>query len=438
MTSKAKATNNKKNARPSKEVKIMLKLNCSGRRIALTNPVDASSATLEDVLKLIAEQERDTPINSVLESSAYEDSNLIFIRTSIPKSQWRSTTLSQIGIENGGNALLSLNVGLTTNCNDTNGTTTVSSSNNESALSMLGISKQSSSSLEHADPERKMPSNSSLGVEQQAKKKEAIDVDASTPVEPVSTYTPRTAVEQILSSNFDADCKECCMALLKIVNNLISKPKEAKFRKINIQNTAFSQKVATKRGGIDFLCTIGFRPLHEFGVQYLVLDPQNESRHTILEAQDVLLTAASELGFSTTELPRVKPPSTIPVTESVRPVKFDIYRGQMFNTAAAAVGADPTTIAPDGDVYVSKIDRELKSLIAKTKVLEREMASKELDRGIVAYLPVSTVHEDHELVMEHGTSGKGDGALLSSRAKRILEESQKRDSGGFTTKAMRK
>lgn len=182
---------------------------------------------------------------------------------------------------------------------------------------------------------------------------------------------------------------------------------------------------------------IGFFPLHEFGVQYLVLDPQNEFLHTILEAQDALLTATAELGVSTAELPRVKPPS-IPVTESVRPVKFDIYRGQMFNIAAAAAGADPTTIAPDGDVYVSKIDRELKSLIAKTKKLESEMTSKELDRGIVAYLPVYTVNEDNLMVaLEQGPSGKGDGALLSSRAKRIFEESQKRESGGFTTKAMR-
>jgi len=411
MSSKAKVMSNNskkgKNTRPSKEVKIMLKLNCSGRRIALTNPVDASSATLEDVLKLVAEQETDTPISAVLKSSAYEDSNLIFIRTSIPKSQWSSTTLSQIG------------------------------TNNESALSTPGIPAHSSSSLVHADPERKVPNNSNLGVEQM-KKKEAVDVEVVASVEPVTAYTPRTAVEQILSSNFDIDCKECCTALLKIVNNIISKPKEAKYRKINIQNTAFNQKVATKKGGLDFLHAIGFLPLHEFGVQYLVLDPQNEFLHTILEAQDALLTAAAELGVSTAELPRVKPPS-IPVTESVRPVKFDIYRGQMFNIAAAAAGADPTTIAPDGDVYVSKIDRELKSLIAKTKKLESEMTSKELDRGIVAYLPVYTVNEDNLMVaLEQGPSGKGDGALLSSRAKRIFEESQKRESGGFTTKAMRK
>jgi len=447
MSSKAKVMSNNskkgKNTRPRKEVKIMLKLNCSGRRIALTDPVDASSATLEDVLKLVAEQETDTPISAVLKSSAYEDSNLIFIRTSIPKSQWSSTTLSQIGIENGGNALLTLNIGLTaTNQNDsstidTNATTTISSTNNESALSRPGIPAHSSSSLVHADPERKVPNNSSLGVEQM-KKKEAVDVEVVASVEPVTAYTPRTAVEQILSSNFDIDCKECCTALLKIVNNIISKPKEAKYRKINIQNTAFNQKVATKKGGLDFLHAIGFLPLHEFGVQYLVLDPQNEFLHTILEAQDALLTAAAELGVSTAELPRVKPPS-IPVTESVRPVKFDIYRGQMFNIAAAAAGADPTTIAPDGDVYVSKIDRELKSLIAKTKKLESEMTSKELDRGIVAYLPVYTVNEDNLMVaLEQVPSGKGDGALLSSRAKRIFEESQKRESGGFTTKAMRK
>jgi hypothetical protein len=448
MSSKAKVMSNNskkgKNARPSKEVKIMLKLNCSGRRIALTNPVDASSATLEDVLQLVAEQETDTPISAVLKSSAYEDSNLIFIRTSIPKSQWCSTTLSQIGIENGGNALLTLNIVLTsTNKNDsstidTNVTTTISSTtNNESALSIPGIPTHASSSLVHADPERKVPHNSSLGVEQ-SKKKEAVDREVVESVEPVTAYTPRTAVEQILSSNFDVDCTECCTALLRIVNNIISKPKEAKYRKINIQNTAFNQKVATKRGGLDFLHAIGFLPLYEFGVQYLVLDPQNEFLHTILEAQDALLTAAAELGVSTAELPRVKPPS-IPVAESVRPIKFDIYRGQMFNIAAAAAGADPTTIAPDGDVYVSKIDRELKSLIAKTKMLESEMTSKELDRGIVAYLPIYTVNEDNStVVLEQGPSSKGDGALLSSRAKRIFEESQKRESGGFTTKAMRK
>lgn len=434
--------NAKKNARPSKEVKIMLKLNWSGRRIALSHPVDASSITLEAVLKLVAEQEKDTPIPTILSSSAYEDSSLIYVRTSTPKSQWHSTTLNQLGIENGGSALLTLNVGCTNNGNSTaNLATTVSNTIREALPSKPAPSKSSHSAapLKKTDVEHKVPKdNGVIGKESMKPTHRAAGMVVDSTERTSIQLTPRAAVEKILSKNFDVDSKACCMALLKIVNNIVSKPDEAKYRKINIRNNAFDQKVASKQGGLDFLHVIGFNLQYDSGTEYLVLDPQNESQKTMLEAQDVLLEAAVDLGFSPTELPRVSPPSRPMKATTLNPANFDVYRGQMFNVAAAAAGADPTTIAPDGNVYVSKIDRELNSLIAKTKQLEEEMASKELDRGIVALLPANAVNDDSVVIVEEGASGKGDGALLSSRAKRILEESQKRESGGFTTKAMRK
>jgi hypothetical protein len=55
---------------------------------------------------------------------------------------------------------------------------------------------------------------------------------------------------------------------------------------------------------------------------YLVLDPQNESQKTMLEAQDVLLEAAVDLGFSPTELPRVAPPSRPMKATTLNPAKL--------------------------------------------------------------------------------------------------------------------
>lgn len=426
--------NAKKNVvRPSKDVKIMLKLNWSGRRIALLNPVDASATTLDEVLNLVSIQETDTPIPTIL-SSGNEDASLLYLRSCIPKSQWKVTTLNQLGIENGGSALLTLNL---TMPNDS--TATMASTNAFTAATPPAPqpSTQSAAIVKNIDKG---------GATVKAMPKKTVSNDA-TPIqistayeEPISQLTPLKAIEQLLSHNFDVDSKECCLALLKIVNNLLSKPDEPKFRSINVRNSAFNQKVVGKSGGLEFLYAIGFSRRIDSSGEYLILKPQDESQSTLAKARQELHQAATDLGVSIAELPQLTIPTrqTAAARPQPPPLDFDVYRGQMFSIAAAAVGADPTTIAPDGNSYVSKIDRELNILTAKTKQLEEEIQSKKMDREIVALLPVQSVSDESLFALDEGLSVKGDGALLSARVKRMVEETQKRETVGFTTKAMRK
>jgi len=411
----------------------MLKLNWSGRRIALLNPVDASSTTLDEVLNLVSIQETDTPIPTIL-SSGYEDATLLYLRSCIPKGQWKVTTLNQLGIENGGSALLTLNL---TVPNDS--TATMASTSTFTAATPPPApqpSTQSAAVVKNID----MVRDTVKAMPKKAVSNEATPMQISTAYEePISQLTSRKAIEQLLSNNFDVDSKECCLALLKIVNNLLSRPDEPKFRSINVRNSAFNQKVVGKSGGLEFLYAIGFSLRNDSVGEYLILEAQDESQSTLEKARQELHQAATDLGISITELPQITIPTrqTTAARPQPPPLDFDVYRGQMFSIAAAAVGADPTTVAPDGNSYVSKIDRELNTLTAKTKQLEEEMQSKKMDREIVALLPVQSVSDESLLALDEGLSVKGDGALLSARVKRMVEETQKRESVGFTTKAMR-
>lgn len=271
------------------------------------------------------------------------------------------------------------------------------------------------------------------------------------------TQTPDQAWSQILEKNFDATTKDCLTTLLKIIDNLLSRPNDPKVRSIRCANAAFEKKVGRCHGAYDFLYSLGFVPkfpaiLGGMGEssaipEILELTPENESREILFNARKVLVRSATmDLGIDVEDLPpmpkdppvvALAPPSA--ASSSSTSGGFNIYRTHSHNVQSAAVGApDPYNSASS----VSLTERQLKQLQSKKDKLEREMQAKiELDRGLAAYHPGNSVPTVETVVSSSGGSGavegKGDSSLVAARMKRMEEERRKREEGGFTTKAMR-
>mmetsp|Transcript_28570 Transcript_28570/g.57737 ORF Transcript_28570/g.57737 Transcript_28570/m.57737 type:complete len:664 (+) Transcript_28570:173-2164(+) len=271
------------------------------------------------------------------------------------------------------------------------------------------------------------------------------------------TQTPDQAWSQILQKNFDATTKDCLTTLLKIIDNLLSRPNDPKVRSIRCANAAFENKVGRCHGAYDFLYSMGFVPkfpaiLGGMGEssatpEMLELTPENESREILFNARKVLVRSATmDLGMDAEDVPpmpkdppvvALAPPSAASLSSTSE--GFNIYRTHSHNVQSAAVGApDPYNNASS----VSLTERQLKQLQSKKDKLEREMQVKiELDRGLAAYRPGNSGPTVEMVVSSSGGSGavegKGDSSLVASRLKRMEEERRKREEGGFTTKAMR-
>jgi hypothetical protein len=67
------------------------------------------------------------------------------------------------------------------------------------------------------------------------------------------------AVAIIFQNNFDQDSKVCIVTLVKLLDNLIHQPGNPKVRTIRLGNKAFSQRVGSRAGAIDFLQACGFQ-----------------------------------------------------------------------------------------------------------------------------------------------------------------------------------
>ena len=285
---------------------------------------------------------------------------------------------------------------------------------------------------------------------------------------------PDEAWKHILQSNFDATTKDCLNTLLKIIDNILSRPNEPKVRSIRCANAAFEKKVGRCKGGFEFLYSIGFTPtypaiglggggMHQSTAgrqpEMLELTPEKESRETLLRGRKVLIdSAVRDLGMDENDLPSMPkvqeslpastltapPPAASMASSDSRPnnnsrgptSQFNVYKTHSHNIQSAAMGAPD----PYAEAGMSTTERQLQNLQSKKDRLEREMQDIESDRGLVAYVAGSgpvPMEATSTTAASGGSGTKSDSSLVAARMKRMEEERKKREEGGFTTKAMR-
>eukprot|EP00970_Alexandrium_tamarense_P002747 scaffold387_cov195-Alexandrium_tamarense.AAC.27 len=412
-------------------------------------PPIKSKSTLYEIVSRLAD---------VLPTEVFHEGSgatLVCLRKLVPRSEWDSTTLRTIldGDDGSAGVVLTLDLGVAGGAADASGP--VKSNPVKSAIS-------SAASALNIKPVAMPTPNATITTSATAPSPiapsapcEPEPMDISTP-ETASNMQPEEAWSKILQSNFDAATKDCLNTLLKIIDNLLSRPNEPKVRSIRCANAAFEKKVGRCVGGYEFLYSLGFVPvIPAIGGQQpetLEMPSQNESRELLLQGRKVLVQSASrDLGINEDDLPPVPkalaevpasalsaPPSAAR-TQQGTTVDFNVYKGHSFNVQSAAVGV-PNPYS-DASSTLSTTERQLQQLQSKKSKLEREMqAAVEMDRGLIAYLPgtgPSGMVPSASSANAGPVEGKGDSSLVAARMKRMEEERKKREDGGFTTKAMR-
>ena len=56
------------------------------------------------------------------------------------------------------------------------------------------------------------------------------------------------ALDRLLNNNFDVDSKETIVTLLKIIDNVISKPGDPKVRTLKLSNAVMQKKIVSRQG----------------------------------------------------------------------------------------------------------------------------------------------------------------------------------------------
>ena len=140
--------------------------------------------------------------------------SLRYLQTSVHKSQWETMTLQNLGLASGARALLILESNTSIN-------NTTASSDTDADVVM----QDASSNDDTAD-------------------------------------ALKQALSKILSKNFDDDSQVCIVTLIKVLDNVLQKPGNAKVRTIRLSNATVQTKVVSK-GGVDYLLASGFCPSNE-------------------------------------------------------------------------------------------------------------------------------------------------------------------------------
>ena len=254
------------------------------------------------------------------------------------------------------------------------------------------------------------------------------------------------AVALIFQHNFDADSRVCLFTLMKMLDNLLHKPGDAKVRTIRLHNAAFHDKVGCRKGAIEFLVACGFERRQcspaimsssTNGEEQLVLSPEKEEQSQLILARRLLMTRAiQDLGLTAEELPVYRPPPALTSsnTATTSTTAFNPYAGHRYDAKSAAVGAN---LGPDAN-YVSKTESQLQRLQEQQAALEAKLPAA-IDRGWRASSPPKTAVTTAAAAVAatDPTSSKGDSSLLAERMQKHQQERLQREQGGFTTKAMR-
>ncbi|CAB9504229.1 Pfam:TUG [Seminavis robusta] len=282
------------------------------------------------------------------------------------------------------------------------------------------------------------------------------------------------AVDLILKNNFDVDTKACFITLMKVLDNVIQKPFDPKVRSIRLGNPAFSKKVSSRKGGVEFLLACGFvqetppPPLlsKEAPEAFLFLRDDDGDNATvdpttlktkkeaytshIITARRLLLTRAiQDLHLKAEELPTYRPPpppvathntaSTTTTSANKRDASatFNPFQPQRHDAMSAAVGAQLT---PDGN-YVSTTEKQLQNLQNKQKKLESKLHKEIMNREWVGSRPNASGKPTAIIAAANSSppddDNKGNGSLIAAQFAKQQAAQKQREQGGFTTKSMR-
>ena len=384
-------------------LRIVVRISSSGQRLTVSPNGISLKSTLSDVVSRL-----ELP-------SLSPSSTLVCLRKVSPFEEWGTTTLRDMlaGDDGSAGVLLTLDVGPTP-------ADTSSKSIIDKAAASLNIKPVPM----EVDSQQQV-TNSVTGAQQ---------------ISSASAWTT------VLQSNFDSTSKSCLLTLLKIIDNILSKS-DPRVRSIRYGNTNFQSKVASCKGALQYMYSLGFEANYAaFGPKEEPesLELKIENKQVLLTGREVLIISAkNDFNMEDDELPRlpVAPvlsaaaPSSLPTaTSDSRNAGFDIYKGHSVNIAAQQIGAPD----PYANKTLSTTERALQNLEAKKKNMEKSLQrSVEIDRCMVAYLPgqgpVGNGSTNSTVIVE----SKGDSSLVAARMKRIEDERKKREEGGFTTKAMR-
>jgi len=275
---------------------------------------------------------------------------------------------------------------------------------------------------------------------------------------PLST---EEAIRLLLDSNFDTDSKECVLTLLKIIDNVLSKPTDPKVRTLRKHNQTIRRKIFDRKGGVEILLSIGFSfvypAIQQLGIgiavaigtveevedgsrgeaeaEGITLEMGKEDLDTLTSTRTLLgRTLIEELGVVRQDVPQPKrrPATATSTTTNSNAKPFDPFQSHTFNANAAAHGvSNPHSIRPDGSSPSDKrseTEVRLEELEEKRRKIEWDLQGRQktlMDRGIVASLPGNntTLHEDRADLK--GGGNLGDSSLIASELQRKSAERKK-------------
>jgi hypothetical protein len=273
------------------------------------------------------------------------------------------------------------------------------------------------------------------------------------PPEVLSVSRLEACVGALMQSNFDADSQAFLTTLLRIADNLLSRPYDAKVRQLRCENPSVKNKLLGRRGGLEVLLACGFeeeaapppllsRASDAVGEPLLVY--RHEDTSFLRTARRLMVSRlVQELKVPADQIPPepprvvIPPPSDGP-TAATAATSFNVYAGHRYDAASAALGVQ---VAPDAG-HVGKTEAALRSLTQKQEQLERQLQREVADREWratrpgEAAAPSAAAADSAEDRPSPAGAGKSDSGLLAARMQRQQQDRQRRDAG-FTTRAMR-
>jgi len=474
---------NAKTGKKKTKSPLRVVLRCAWNGARLNVPPTADPITLKTtLLQVVLRLESALPPSLFQDGSAASGATLVCLRNVVLRSQWETTSLKQIldGDDGQAGVVLTLDIvggadgGPSSLVNNAVASAASSLNIKPVAISAPAVATSPVATVMERGSDVIVDTSTSMPTTTSTTTPTEIDLTASTDNTPandesqsaMAKMTPEGAWSNILQSNFDAATKDCLNTLLKIIDNLLSRPNEPKVRSLRCANAAFEKKVGRVKGGLQFLYSIGFIPKFpalgggggggNVPPETLEMTSENESRDTLLHARKVLVqSAVNDLSIDKDDLPPVpKAPGALPKSTFTAPTApaatssnrqssssgFNIYKGHSYNVQSAAMGAPD----PYMDAGLSNTERQLQQLQSKKDRIERQIQSDvKMDRGLVAYKagsgPTGIISSNTASSEGGGTTGggRGDSSLIAARMKRLEEERKKREEGGFTTKAMR-
>mmetsp|Transcript_14638 Transcript_14638/g.21591 ORF Transcript_14638/g.21591 Transcript_14638/m.21591 type:complete len:588 (+) Transcript_14638:71-1834(+) len=370
-------------------------------------------------------------LESELVGVSLENATLRHINKTFCQSTWSEKTLKDIGVNQGGPAVLVLKLASSKKNNKDDSEQIREPKSNDKDIT-IEKSDEQNMGIPHDTTMDDMDSNNKEDSQ-----------DANMAVE----NDLEKAIQTLLQSNFDADTQTCVVTIIKVLDNILQKPQNRKVRSIRLANAAFSKKVVERKGGVEFLIACGFQikeeslPLlskEEEGEKYLIIAEESEDTAHIVKARCLLAAAAiNDLSMGDEELPKYKPPPPKPTgnhSERTNVQEFNPFKGNRFDAKSAAIGQK---LGP-GDNYVSITEKKVQELQSQQKKLEESMHNKVGDREISAFLPnTASVVMDPSFGNAAAAAGQSDGYLLAKQFQKREQDRQQREEGGFTTKAMR-